>query len=128
MLKQVLGVQKQTTNLGVLLELGRIPLHLFASKFAIKNWERTQKGIGNEILLESCKNSLDDEGWLYKIKYTLETNGMLNFFENVPDSVYPFIHKRLFDTLKDSFHQMAFGEIKKEAIESWLTPHFVHYE
>ena len=35
MCKHLLGVQKQTTNLGVLLELGRIPLHLFASKFAI---------------------------------------------------------------------------------------------
>ena len=40
MCKQILGVQKQTTNIGVLLELGRIPLNFFATKFAIKNWER----------------------------------------------------------------------------------------
>ena len=34
--KQVLGVQKQTTNVGVLLELGRVPLRNFAIKAAIK--------------------------------------------------------------------------------------------
>ena len=35
--KQLLGVQKQTTNIGVLLELGQIPLRIFALKNAIKN-------------------------------------------------------------------------------------------
>ena len=35
MCKQILGVQKQTTNCGVLLEIGRIPLHIWAAKFAI---------------------------------------------------------------------------------------------
>ena len=38
MLKQLLGVQKQTTNIGVLLELGRTPLNLSAIKFTVKNW------------------------------------------------------------------------------------------
>ena len=60
--KHLLGVQKQTTNVGVLLELGRIPLHLYASKFAVKNWERIRMGIGNVISL--------DEGWLHSIKQT----------------------------------------------------------
>ncbi len=41
--KQILGVQKQTTNIGVLLELGRIPLQHFAIKTAIKIWERIKK-------------------------------------------------------------------------------------
>ena len=36
MCKQLLGVQKQTTNIGVLLELGRVPMQLFAVKLAIK--------------------------------------------------------------------------------------------
>ena len=43
--KQILGVQKQTTNTGALLELGRIPLQNFAI-----NWERIKKGNVNEIL------------------------------------------------------------------------------
>ena len=38
--KQLLGVQKQTTNTGVLLELGQVPLQTHAKKNAIKNWER----------------------------------------------------------------------------------------
>ena len=37
MCKQILGVQKQTTNIGVLLELGRTPMYLYAAKFAVKN-------------------------------------------------------------------------------------------
>ena len=38
--KQLLGVQKQTMNHGVLLELGLFPLHILAKKRAIKNWGR----------------------------------------------------------------------------------------
>jgi hypothetical protein len=113
--KRLMGVQKQTTNVGVLLELGRIPLHLYASKFAVKNWERIRLGIGNEILLESCRNSLDNFGWLHNIKRTLETNKMVDFYEDVPDSVYPFIHKKLFDKLKDKFHQTSFDQIKLDS-------------
>ena len=44
MCKQLLGVQRQTTNIGVLLELGRIPLNVFASKFAIKKLGKNSIG------------------------------------------------------------------------------------
>ena len=37
--KQLLGVQRQT-NVGVLLELGQVPLNIYAKKVALKNWER----------------------------------------------------------------------------------------
>ena len=50
-LKQILGVQKQTTNDGVLLELGLKPLLFDAKKFAVKNWERMIRGDGNSPLL-----------------------------------------------------------------------------
>ena len=43
MCKQILGVQKHTTNIRVLLELGRVPTQLFAVKLAIKNWERIKQ-------------------------------------------------------------------------------------
>ena len=43
MCKQLLGVQKQTTNIGALLELGIVPMQLFAVKLAIKNWERIKQ-------------------------------------------------------------------------------------
>ena len=38
--KQLLGVQRQTTNIAVLLELGQVPLRLHATRSAIKNWDR----------------------------------------------------------------------------------------
>jgi hypothetical protein len=39
---------------------------------------------------------------------------MLNFFENAPERIHPYIHKRLFERLVDSFHQSAFSEIRKD--------------
>ena len=39
-LKQLLGVQTQTSNVGVLLETGRVPLITYAIKNSIKNWFR----------------------------------------------------------------------------------------
>ncbi len=38
--KQLLGVQKQASNIGVLLELGQTPLMILAQKNAITNWVR----------------------------------------------------------------------------------------
>jgi len=40
---------------------------------------------------------------------------MLSFYEDVPDSVYPFIHKKLFEKLKDKFHQTSFDQIKSDS-------------
>ena len=51
--KEILGVGKQTTNIGVLLELGRYPLHINAIKLSVKNWERIKKGNANNLLLAS---------------------------------------------------------------------------
>ena len=50
--RQILGVQKNTTNHGVLLELGRTPLTFEAQRLSIKNWERIKGGKGN-IYLEA---------------------------------------------------------------------------
>lgn len=112
MCKQILGVQKQTTNIGVLLELGRIPLHLFAIKFAIKNWERIRMGQGNEILIDSYKDS--NVSWDACIKSVLEPNGMLNFYINNPENIYPFVYKKIFQTLCDNFHQTSLETIKED--------------
>lgn len=52
--KQLLGVQKQTTNVGVLLEMGEVPLKLYAKKMAISNWTRiATKKKANELLIKS---------------------------------------------------------------------------
>ena len=108
--KQILGVQKQTTNAGVLLEIGRIPLSLWAAKFSVKNWERIRLGIGNEILITGYKEG--DKSWDRSIKTLLESNGMLNFYNDNPLSEFPFIFKRLFQRLNDNFYDRTFGEIQ----------------
>ena len=110
MCKQILGVQTQTTNIGVLLELGRIPLSISAVKFALKNWERIRLGQGNEILTDAYKDG--ELCWDLCIKSHLESNGMLNFYEEMFDVPYPFIHKKLFERLRDNFHQNAFEKIR----------------
>ena len=72
MLKQILGVQKQTTNVGVLLELGRVPIILEAKKFAIKNWERIKKGEGNFLLNASYQSAMQGSlPWIDRIKIRL---------------------------------------------------------
>ena len=55
--RQVLGVQKYTTNYGVLLELGRVPLVLEARKLSLKNWDRIRKKKGNVLVTKSYKNA-----------------------------------------------------------------------
>ena len=70
-----------------------------ASKFAIKNWERIRMGIGNEILLESCSNSFEEQGWLHSIKQTLDVNEMSHLYDELPNTVYPFIHKKIFEKI-----------------------------
>ena len=79
--KDILGVQKQTTNVGVLLELGRFPIHINAVKLAVKNWERIRKGNANAIIcatyIESTRLNLK---WTQSIKTILEVNGLLSLF------------------------------------------------
>ena len=45
--------------------------------------ERIRMGIGNEILLESCQNSVENQGWLRRIKQTLESNEMSNVYDEI---------------------------------------------
>ena len=113
MCKQILGVQTQTTNIGVLLELGRIPLSVSAVKFAVKNWERIRLGNGNEILTDAYKDG--ELSWDLCIKSLLECNGMLNFYQDASGCPYPFVHKKMFERLKDNFHQEAFEKIRSDS-------------
>ena len=115
--KQLLGLQKSTTNVGVLLELGRVPLSLYAIKLAIKNWERIRKNKANSVLVESYKESSKEKLlWISNIKKVLEENGMLNCFLNTNDNDGNpfFVNKRIFQTLCDQFYQNTFEVIRNE--------------
>ena len=107
--RQLLGVQKNTTNIGVLLELGRTPLVLDAQKAAIKNWERIKNSKANHLVIKSyenaCTESLD---WINNIQNLLGRNGMRNLFiENTPKNV----HSKFYNRAKDIYHQESFSTI-----------------
>ena len=106
--KQFLGVQKQSTNIGVLLELGRVPLQHFAVKAAIKNWERIKTGKINLILKESHSHAITEKlPWITQIRSILEQHNLesRNFSSK---RKYPFIHKLLHDQQNENFHTDAF--------------------
>ena len=113
--KQILGIQKQTTNIGVLLELGRIPLDILARQYATKNWERIKLKHANVLLLASYNDAiLENLLWVSNIKDLLESKGMLNLFISNYETKPPFIYKKLFQTLSDEFHQNSFENISRE--------------
>ena len=75
--RQVLGVQKNTTNYGVLLELGRTPLTLEAQRLSIKNWERIKGEKGNIFVCRSYQNACAKKlDWHQTIADMLSKHGM----------------------------------------------------
>ncbi len=111
--KQIIGVQKQTTNIGVLLELGRIPLQNFAIKAAIKNWERIKTGKINEILKRSHANAIiDNLPWISHIKSILQSHNMDNLHINhTRRNKHPFIHNLVHKNQCEMFYQNAIQTI-----------------
>ena len=93
--KQMLGVQKQTSNTGVLLELGRIPLQNFAIKSAIKNWERIKTGNINDNLKHSHLNAeLEDLPWATHTRSIIRLHNLENLHQTQSKSrKHPFLHK-----------------------------------
>ena len=113
--KQILGVHKQTTNIGVLLELGRTSLDLEGIKLGVKNWERIRKRNANKLVLASYTDAKEENlPWITGIKDKLEKNGMLSLFINEYPEAPNFIHRKLLKTLIDEFHQNAFAGIRQE--------------
>ena len=72
--KQLLGFHRSTTNIGVLLvELGRIPLEIYAVKLAVKNWEGIKKNKANCLVLSSYSDAMGGNLLLLaNIRNTLE--------------------------------------------------------
>lgn len=108
-LKQLLGVQTQTSNIGVLLETGRVPLMAYALKNCIKNWNR----IANE---KKC-NALTDVSFFYikelelewseRIKLYLDNIGLGTILAGNKKDPEKLTYKRN----TDIFHQKAFANI-----------------
>ena len=90
--RHILGVQKNTTTMGVLLEVGKVPLSLSAVKATVKNWEMLTVGKGTPLILLSYENAMEETfKWIQNIKNCLQCNGMMASF------IYPDknVHKKL---------------------------------
>ena len=111
--KDLLGVQKQTTNSGVLLELGQIPLSLIGKKNAIKNWVRIcTKNECSRLIVSSHQSCIiKNLSWNKNIKDTLSRIGMLDKFLRKDVHTHISAYKRMCDI----FHQTTFSEIRKES-------------
>ena len=108
--KDILGVQIQTTNLVVLLELGRLPLCIYGKKNTTKNWERIGiRNHANPILLTSYLDS-QENGWANLLKNYFSTIGLLNVFLDGRTGKAPNL--QIFCREKDIFQQTALSDIR----------------
>ena len=111
--KELLGVQRQTTNIGVLLELGKLPLMHTAIKSAIKNWVRICCDVkGNKLVTSSYElNIFGNLAWATGIKNTLQQIGMFDIFLNRDRRA----HLSFYQRKNDIFHQNSLYEIKQDS-------------
>ena len=109
--KDLLGAQIRTANLGVLVELGEIPLSIYGKKNAAKNWDRIcLKQKANILLLTSYQNHLEND-WGNSMKNCFSRIGLLDVFLNIRTTKQaPNI--QLYNREKDIFHQTALHSIQ----------------
>ena len=108
--KDVLGVQRQTTNIGVLLELGRITIMLYGKVNCIKNWGRIHVvSRANDTVISTHHISIRN-----RLKWTQAIIDSLNNIGIGGDSRNELVHKTAMKRMSDIFHQEAFTEINRD--------------
>ena len=108
--KDLLGVQRQTTNIGVLLELGRTPIMISAIKNCIKNWTRIHiLKKANTLVLLTHQSSLK-----YSLKWTEQIIICLNSSGIGYENNNPFLFNTVYKRLTEIFYQEGFININKE--------------
>ena len=107
--KHLLGVHKSTTNDGVLKELGRLPIVLYAQKAAIKNWQRIS-GKANKLVKASYQGAKNESlDWITNIKKCFDSIGMTNLFLNNNNDMNT--HNKVFQRLCDIYTQQSNSRI-----------------
>ena len=108
--KQLLGIQKQSTNDGVLLETGQFPLMILAKKRAVKNWARMTSNFKCSKLLHDVFQFSTSENlvWIDNVKTMLSEIGLMQcYLSQDPDS-----HLKSFQRMQDLYHQNTFSKIR----------------
>ena len=108
--KEILGVQRQTTNVGVLFELGRIPITTYGMKSCMKHYSRIHiLEKANKLVLPAHLLSLNCAlKWTEGVKSQLNRSGVGSENRN------PFLYNTFFKRISDTFHQDAFTTINSE--------------
>ena len=108
--KQILGVHKQATNFGVLLELGRCTLDVECIKSGIKNLERIRGGDANKLIVDSYGDALE-EGlpWVVGAEGHLVASGLDGLLPEVDGK--PYIFRKIYDVLTGKFWVDALSAI-----------------
>ena len=108
--KDILGVQRETCNIGVLLELGRVPLMLFGKKNCIKNWVRIgNQGKANKTVLISYLNCTEEQ-----LKWPTCVMDCLNRIGIGVGNINELVDKIALQRMIDIFYQEAFADISRE--------------
>ena len=106
--KDLLGVQKQTTNLGVLLELGEIPLTVLARNNCIRNFSRiTVIKQANTLLTTLAQDIPTNNSWFHTTQHSLDVTGIGKNNDS--------ICKHLLQRLSDVFYQEAQQDLNRES-------------
>ena len=117
--KQLLGVKKQTNTDGVLLELGMVPITFHAKKLAIRNWERIQRGKGNDLLLASHKYAVQKNlPWGSSMRDIFSNNGLQDVYLSIINNnteVRRSPANVLIKRLIDQFHQTSMESINNSS-------------
>lgn len=102
----------QTTNIGVLLELGQLPISLLAQKNSVKNWVRiVSRNKCNDNVVNSYETAVMEKlTWSTRMENTLAEIGMRQEFmgkdKNTPS--------KAFQRMKDIFHQGVLYDIRRD--------------
>ena len=108
--KALLGVQKQTSNIGVLLELGAVPIMFYGVKNCIKNWDRIHKKYeANDIVLKIHHMACE-----FNLPWPLMAKNKLDSVDIAPESDIQNIHVVTFKNLTENFYQESFEKIYSE--------------
>ena len=108
--KTLLGVQKHTSNIGTLLELGAVPIMFYGIKNCLKNWYRIhKKNEANSLVLDIHRMALEHGlPWHVLTKHTLDSIGI-----GSEDDIEN-IQKTVFEKLKDGFIRESIAKINSD--------------
>ena len=117
----LLGVQKHTSTLAILLELGLVPLTLNAIKASVKNWDRIRNKKSNNVLYESFRNKKSNNVLYESFRNKKSNNVLYESFRNKKSNnvLYEsFRNKKSNNVLYESFRNKKSNNVLYESFRN----------